>query len=132
MTHLRPPKNLENGCRSCPQACRFTYDLVDAGDLGLENRDGVSDRRLLGALVVGDGRGAESASLHRAERLVRAHSADNLRKHPLIIINLYTSFASFKFLFSPPANPTLPSKCASSLILPITHTHIPHHIKNKH
>ena len=67
---------------------RSTYDLVDAGDLGLENSDGISDRRLL--VGVGNGRSAESASLQGGELLILAHSRDNFRKHPLIIINLYT------------------------------------------
>ena len=66
---------------------QVTYDLVDSRDLGLENRDGVSDRRLLG---VGDSRGAEGALLQGSELLVLAHFAENFRKHPLIIINLYT------------------------------------------
>ena len=69
---------------------RSTYDLVDAGDLGLENSDGISDRRLL--VGVGNGRGAESASLQGGELLILAHSRDNFRKHPLIIINLLTMF----------------------------------------
>ena len=67
---------------------RSTYDLVDAGDLGLENSDGISDRRLL--VGVGNSRGAESASLQGGELLILAHSRDNFRKHPLIIINLLT------------------------------------------
>ena len=74
--------------RALGKCVPVTYDLVDARDLGLENRDGVSDRRLLG---VGDGRGAEGARLQGSELLVLAHFAENLRKHPLIIINLYTS-----------------------------------------
>ena len=41
-----------------------TYNLVDSRNLGLENSDGVSDRRLGRALVVGDGSGAEGAGLH--------------------------------------------------------------------
>ena len=69
----------------------LTYHLVDSRDLGLENRDGVSDRRLFG---VGNGRGAEGAGLKCSELLVLARSAQNLRKHPLIIINLYTSLHS--------------------------------------
>ena len=79
----------ENG--DSPTARQVTYDLVDARDLGLENCDGVSDRRLGRALVVGDGRRAEGARLQSGERLVLAHPRDNLRKHPLIIIIFITN-----------------------------------------
>ena len=92
----------ENGCRLFSRRARGkhdlyflrrrgwreTYHLIDSRDLGLENRDGVSDRRLLG---VGDGRGAEGALLQGSELLVLAHFAENFRKHPLIIINCYTN-----------------------------------------
>ena len=65
-----------------------TYHLVDARDLGLENRDGVSDRRL--GASVGNGGSAESAGRERGERVELARPRDNLRKHPLIIINIDT------------------------------------------
>ena len=81
------PKESSHSRRNCDMA---TYDLIDAGDLGLENGDGISDRRLL--VGVGNGRGAESASLQGGELLILAHSRDNFRKHPLIIINLLTIF----------------------------------------
>lgn len=74
--------------RALGKCVPVTYDLVDARDLGLENRDGVSDRGL--GVGVGNGRGAERASGQRAELLILAHSRDNFRKHPLIIINLLT------------------------------------------
>ena len=70
------------------KACLRTYHLVDARDLRLENRDGVSDRRL-GRSVGGDA-STESALLHGGERLELARTGDNLRKHPLIIINIDT------------------------------------------
>ena len=73
-----------------------TYNLVDSRNLGLENSDGVSDRRLGRALVVGDGSGAEGAGLHGGQGVNLTDSRDNLRKHPLIIINLYTNLAQFK------------------------------------
>ena len=41
-----------------------TYHLVNAGDLGLQNSDGISNG---GLLVVGDGGGAEGAILKRAK-----------------------------------------------------------------
>ena len=80
-------------CTICSETWRhaiylYTYDLVDAGDFRLEDCDGVSNRGLL--VGVGDGRGAESAGLQRGELLVLAHSRNNFRKHPLIIINLLT------------------------------------------
>jgi len=73
----------------------FTYDLVDSGDLGLEDSDGISDGRLRGS--VGNGGGAESARLQSSELLILAHSRDNFRKHTLIIIKII-SFAQFKSL----------------------------------
>ena len=48
-------KKHENGGWLQLRLSAFTYHLVDSADLGLENRDGVSDRRLGSALVVGDG-----------------------------------------------------------------------------
>ena len=71
-------------------ACFHTYHLVDARDLGLENRDGVSDRRL--GASIGNSGSAESASRERVERVELARPRDNLRKHPLIIINIDTIF----------------------------------------
>ncbi len=45
-----------------------TYDLVDLGDLGLENRDGISDRGLLGSRS--DGGSSESPGGKGSELLL--------------------------------------------------------------
>ena len=40
---------LKRGVTSVQRSCGGTYDLIDLGNLGLENGNGISDRGLLGS-----------------------------------------------------------------------------------
>ena len=64
-----------------------TYDLVDLGDLGLENGDGIANRGLL-VRSAGDGGSSECLGGQGGELVVLGSAGSKLRKHPLIIIIL--------------------------------------------
>ena len=55
----------------------ITYNLVDAGHLGLEDGDGVTD----GWLLVGNGGGSETSVSHVHQGLLVGVSRDELRQH---------------------------------------------------
>ena len=63
----------------------ITYHLVDAGDLGLEDGDGVTN----GWLLVGNGSGSESSVGHVDQSLLVRVSRDELRQHIFYQLSLY-------------------------------------------
>jgi len=64
-----------------------TYDLVDLGDLGLKNGDGIANGGLL-VRSAGDGGSSEAHGGHGGELVLLGSAGCKLRKHPLIIIIL--------------------------------------------
>lgn len=69
--------------------CNQTYDLADAGDLGLEDGDCVSD----GGLLVDLGSGSEGSGGNLSHVLSLAQSCEELGQHSrLFIKSLYFFF----------------------------------------
>ena len=66
----------------CAQLRWVTYDLVDLGDLGLEDGDGVTDGGLLGSASHSGG-----SEAHGAEGSELSASSD-FGKHFLLLINI--------------------------------------------
>jgi len=66
-----------------------TYNLVDVGDLGLKDGNGVSD----GGLLVHLRRGSEGSLGHHGGALILVESCEELRQHSRYLLNLYISFS---------------------------------------
>ena len=64
----------------------LTYDLIDLGHFGLQDRHCIADRGLLRR--VGHGRGSERLGGKGAQLLGLNGASCELRKHPFIIIIL--------------------------------------------
>lgn len=68
----------------------MTYNLVDVGDLGLEDGNGVAD----GGLLVHLGAGSEGLLGHLSHALSLVESCEELRQHSRYLLNLYISFTN--------------------------------------